>query len=134
METVKQLKEARKIAAQQQGVISELQGIAKDIERCEKTVVALQEELQAVNVRHAERKTTQDDIHYLEDLLACAKKKLVWEKHIAALQKRTPDLMRRVEAVVNHPQSNPDEQTRAALLESLQNVKSAMDRLHGSKL
>jgi hypothetical protein len=134
MDTVRQIKQAQKVAAQQNKVIAELQAIVKDIERCEKTVFGLKEELESINVRHANRKTTQDDIHYLEDLLACARKKLVWEKQIASLQKRTPLLMKEVEEVVNHPQSNPDEKTRGALLESLNNVKGAMERLQGAKL
>ena len=134
MSASKQLKAAQRVALQQQDVIGELQALAKDIERCDKSVVSLKGDLESVNARHANRQTTQDDIHYLEDLLACAKKKLVWEKQIASLQKRTPDLMQRIEALVNHPQSKPDEETRAALMESLVNVQESMKRLNGAKV
>jgi hypothetical protein len=129
MATQKQLKEAQRVAFQQQGIITELQTLVKDIDRCEKTIIDLKAEMEAVNTRHANRKTTQEDIHFLEDLLACAKKKLVWEKQLASLQKRTPDLMKRVESIVNHPESNPDERTREALLGSLNAVKAGIQRL-----
>lgn len=134
MQTSKQIKLAQKVANQQEVVILELQALVKDIERCEKMIHALKEEIEAVNVKHAGRKTTQDDIHYLEDVLSCAKKKLVWEKQMASLQKRTPALMERVEALVNHPQSRPDEQTREALMKSLTGVQSAMQRLSSAKM
>ena len=134
MRTSKQIKEGQRVATQQQAVILDLQSIVRDIERFEKAVAGLKDELEQVNLKHATRQTTQDDVHYLEDLLSCAKKKLVWEKHLASLQKRTPDLMKRVETLVNHPESRPDEETRAKLLESVYNVKAAMDRMQGAKL
>src|SRR3569833_4556279 len=117
MSTSKQLKEARKVALAQQGIVGELQALARDIERCERTILTLQRELEQVNVKHAGRATSKDDIDYLEDVLNCAKRKLLWEKQIASLQKRTPELMQRVETLVNHPQSSPDEQTRKSLME-----------------
>jgi hypothetical protein len=134
MRSAKQIKLAEKIAREQREVITELQGMARDIERCEKNIVLLQSELELVNAKHANRTTTQDDVHYLEDLLACAKRKLGWEKHFGSLQKRTPELMQRVEELVNHPESQPDEPTRNALLASLQSVKNSMERLQGARL
>ena len=133
MATPKQLKEAQKVAFQQQAIIGELQTLVRDIERCEKTIISLNSEMQQVNQKHVDRKTTQDDINFLEDLLVCAKKKLVWEKQLTSLQKRTPDLMNRVEAVVNHPESNPDEKTRDALLISMNAVKAGIDRLSAAR-
>jgi hypothetical protein len=134
MATSKEIKLEQKVASQQKEIILELQALVKDIERCELLTQTLKAELESVNLRHANRQTTQDDIHYLEDLLKCARKKLVWEKQMASLQKRTPDLMSRVEAVVNHPQSNPDESTRNTLLESLKNVQTSMHRLQSVKI
>jgi hypothetical protein len=134
MATSKEIKLEQKVASQQKEIILELQALVKDIERCELSTQTLKSELESVNLRHANRQTTQDDIHYLEDLLKCARKKLVWEKQMASLQKRTPDLMSRVEAVVNHPQSNPDESTRNTLLESLKNVQTSMHRLQSVKI
>jgi hypothetical protein len=133
MATTKQLKEAQRVAFQQKGIIGELQTLVKDIGRCENTIILLKAEMESVNAKHADRKTTQDDVNFLEDLLACAKRKLVWEKQLASLQKRTPDLMKRVEAVVNHPESNPDEQTREALMASLTAVKAGIQRLSDAK-
>jgi hypothetical protein len=133
MTTSKQLKLAHKVAGQQQAIILELQALVKDIERCEKTILALNTELATVNSRYASRRTTQEDIQFLEAVLACAKKKLVWEKQMVSLQKRTPELMQRVEDLVNHPQSSPDEQTRQGLLESLHNIQGAMQRLQSAK-
>lgn len=134
MATHKELKEAERVAQQQRLAITDLQDLAKDIERCERTIVTLKEELEQVNARHASRQSTQEDIDYLEDLLACAKRKLVWEKQMASLQKRTPELMQRIEDLVNHPQSSPDEQTRASMLEALHSVQASMKRLNEAKL
>jgi hypothetical protein len=134
MSTSRQIKEEQRVTGLQKGVVGELQALVKDIERCEKTVQGLKTELQAINERHANRTTTQDDISYLEDLLACARKKLVWEKQIGSLQKRTPELMQSVEELVNHPNSNPDEETRNALMASLTEVQASMRRLNEIKI
>ena len=134
MSTSRQIKEEQRVTTQQKGLVGELQALVKDIERCEKTVQSLKVELQSVNEKHANRGTTQQDIAYLEDLLACARKKLVWEKQIGSLQKRTPELMQRVEALVNHPNSNPDEETRHALMGSLTEVQASMKRLNDVKI
>lgn len=134
MKSAKQLKEAEKVNTQQRELIGELQELSKDIERCETNAIRLKEDLLEINQKHGNRTTTIDDIHYLEDLLACAKRKLVWEKHMASLQKRTPELMEKVVALVNHPESSPDEQTRDSLMQSLHAVKESMARLNGAKL
>ena len=134
MATPKDLKEAERIANQQRLIIGELETLARDIERAERTIITLKEDLDQVNLKHANRQTTQDDINFLEDMLACAKRKLVWEKQMASLQKRTPDLMQRIEELVNHPQSSPDEQTRASMLGALQQVQESMKRLNAARL
>ena len=134
MKSVKQLKEAERIQKQQRELIPELEALVRDIERCEKTIAVLKEELEGVNQKHAGRQTTQDDVNYLEDLLACARKKLVWEKQMASLQKRTPALMQRLESLVNHPESAPDDAMQSSLMGALQNVQGAMARLHEAKL
>jgi predicted nucleic acid-binding Zn-ribbon protein len=134
MATPKELKEAERVARDQREVVAELQTLGKDIERCERGIVGLKDDLERVNATHAGRQTTQDDINYLEDLLACAKRKLIWEKQMASLQKRTPDLMKRIEELVNHPQSSPDETTRASMLEALHHVQASMKRLNDAKL
>jgi hypothetical protein len=134
MATPKELKLEQKIAVQHQEIIVELQALVKDIERCETTINALKIELEGVNSRHSKRGSTQEDIDYLEDLLKCAKKKLVWEKQMASLQKRTPLLMQEVEKLVNHPQSHPNDETQSKLMQSLQAVQGAMQRMQSVKI
>ena len=134
MATLKQFKEAEKSATKQLQVTNELDALVKDIERCEKSIVDLSGELGAVNQKHAGRKTTREDIAYLEDLLKCAHKKLTWEKHMASLRKRTPDLLERMSKLANDPQSPPSDEIRAGMLRALQGVQAAMERLEKVKV
>lgn len=112
----------------------ELHTLAKDIERCEKTITDLKTELESVNVKHQNRNSTREDIAYLTDLLKCANKKLAWEKQIASLQKRTPALLEKMSKLMNDPNAAPDEQRRAQMLQSLQVIQGAMERLQGVKV
>jgi hypothetical protein len=134
MSSLKQFKRIEKGAAQQQRVIADLNGIAKDIERCEQTITSLQNELAEINTRHSNRKTTREDIAYLEDLLKCANKKLVWERNIASLQKRTPAVLESVSRLMNDPQLPPNEELRNEMLKSLQAMQAAMERLQNAKI
>lgn len=133
MPTPKDFKLAEKAVLQQQQVVSELQTLIADIERCERTIVALQGELESVNERHAGRKTTREDVAYLTELLKCANKKLAWEKQIASLQKRTPDVLERLTTVANDIQNPPTEEVRTSMLRALEGVQSAMERLQTLK-
>ena len=134
MSSLKDYKLAARSAAQQQQVIEELDGLVKDIERCEKTIIDLKTELESVNHKHAGRKTTRDDIAYLEDLLKCAHKKLTWEKHIASLKKRTPATLQKMATLINDPQAPPSDEIRAGMLRALQAVQAAMERLEKVKV
>ena len=134
MSSLKQLKAEQKIAGQQLEVIRELETLVKDIERAENTITTLKTELEEVNVKHQDRKTTRDDIAYLTDLLRCANKKLAWEKQIASLQKRTPAIMERMAQLINNPSSPTDTAARTAMLGSLQKVQASMERLQGVKV
>jgi hypothetical protein len=134
MSSIKQYKLAAKSAAQQQQVILELDGLVKDIERCEKTILDLKADLEEVNRQHAGRQTTREDIAYLEDLLKCAHKKLTWEKHIASLKKRTPATLERMAALLNDPAAPPAEELRAGMLRALEGVQAAMERLEKVKV
>src|ERR1051326_7360918 len=120
MLSAKELKLQQKIAAQQRQVISELQALARDIERCEKSISSLKAELEAVNSKYQGPRTTRDDIGYLTGLLNCAKKKLAWEKQLISLQKRTPELLERMTALMHEPLAPPSEEVRAQMLDSLQ--------------
>src|SRR5579859_363708 len=129
MSSVRQLKQEEKNAAQQREVILELDAIVKDIERSERTISALNRELEEVNRKHLGPRDTRQDIAYLTALLECAKKKLAWEKKIASLQKRTPALMERMTAIMANPKAPPSEQTKEQMLRALQAIQSAMERL-----
>jgi chromosome segregation ATPase len=134
MSSLKQLKLAKKIALQQQQLVAELNAIVRDIERCEKTIGELQNELEASNSTYPTPRTTRQDIAYLTELLKCANKKLIWEKNIASLQKRTPLLLERMSTLMNDPNNPPAEQTRAEILHALQGLQAAMERLQNLKL
>lgn len=133
MSSLKDLKLAQKAANEQRQVISELKTLVKDIERCEKTIVALKQELETVNTQYQGRKTTREDIGYLTALLGCAKEKLAWEKHIASLQKRTPQVLEKMSRLIHDPHNPPSEESRAEMLGSLQAVQAAMERLQNVK-
>jgi chromosome segregation ATPase len=126
--------EIERSAAQQRQVISEINSLVKDIERCEKTITDLKTELEAVNEKHKNRRTTREDIDYLTDLLKCANKKLTWEKHMASLQKRTPLILEKMSRLLNDPKVPPADETRAAMLNALQGVQAAMERLQAVKV
>ena len=115
-------------------LIEELNRLVKDIERCERTIGELKEELEAINAKWQKRATTREEIDYLTALLKVANKKLVWEKNMASLQKRTPEIMSRVSALVNDPKSPLDDQEKAALVPSLNAVQGAMQRLMSTKI
>ena len=134
MSSLKQYKLAEQNALKQRQVVAELETLAKDVERCERTITDLKSELEEVNQKHQARKTTRDDIAYLTDLLRCANKKLTWEKHIASLQKRTPALLEKMAELMNDPHAPPDDSMRDTLLRTLQSVQAAMERLQNVKM
>ena len=74
MSSLKQLKAEQKTAARFEEVVEELNVLVKDVERCERTIMDLKAELSAINTQHRNRKTTREDIAYLEALLNCARK------------------------------------------------------------
>jgi len=125
---------AEKAALEQRQVIGEIDALVKSIERCEKTISELKVELEQVNERHKGRRTTQEDIAYLTDLLKCANKKLGWEKQMASLQKKTPALLERMSTLINDPANPPTNEVRAAMLQGLEAVRSAMEKLEKVKV
>ena len=133
MQSAKDLKLAQKSVVLQQQVVSELNTLVEDIERCEKTIVDLQNELGAVNAKFPSPRTTRQDIAYLTDLLKCANKKLAWEKQIASMQKRTPATLEKMAVLLNDPKNPPGDDMRAEMLRALQGVQAAMERLRNMK-
>src|SRR6516162_178166 len=109
MSSIKDLKLAQKAAVEHQRVISELNALVKDIERCEKTMTNLKAELEAANSKYPGPRTTREDIEYLTALLDCAKKKLAWEKQITSLQKRTPTVLQQMTGFLNDAKNSPNE-------------------------
>jgi hypothetical protein len=132
--SLKDYKLAERRAAEQRKIVDELNGLAGDIERCNKTISELKAELAAVNEKHKERNSTREDIAYLEDLLRCAKKKLAWEKQMESLRKRTPELLNRMSSMMQDPKLAPEEAVRDAMLKSLRAVQAAMEELDKAKV
>ena len=134
MSSLKKYQLAAKALTHQQQIISEFEGLAKSVERCERTISDLKTEMESMNLKHQNRKTTQDDIAYLTDLLKCANKKLGWEKQIASLKKRTPALLEEMVKLLNDPNNPPEEEMRAAMLRTLQAVQLSLERLEKAKV
>jgi hypothetical protein len=124
---------ARKSALRQQEVVESLQALANSIEKADAMIVALKDQMEIVNDKHQERKTTSDDIAYLEDLLQCARKKLAWEKQMASLSKRIPEVLESVTAVMNDPVAAPSDETRVLVVQLLNKVQQSMARLEAAK-
>jgi hypothetical protein len=124
---------ARKSALRQQEVVDGLQAVASSIEKADEMITSLKTQMDEVNARHQDRKTTSDDIAYLEDLLRCARKKLAWEKQMASLSKKIPEVLAAVTSVMNDPAMPPSDQTRAVVMGLLQNVQQSMARLEQAK-
>ena len=134
MTSVRELKLAQKGAAHLRRAITELQTLAQDIERCERTIGSLKSELEAVNAKHTGTRTTREDIAYLTALLDCAKKKLSWEKQMASLQKRTPAILEEISKLMNDPKNPPPDQVRSEIAGALQRVQAAMERLQSARV
>lgn len=129
MSSLKELKLAQKIAAGQKALVGELDGLVKDIDRCERTISDLKAELERTNNQYTGPRTTRQDVDYLTVLLECAKKKLNWEKQVASLQKRTPLILERLAIFMNDPKNPPPDALRAQLLQALQGIQTAMECL-----
>lgn len=129
MTSLKELKLEEKVAAEQRSLISELNNMLRDIERCERTISDLKTELERANAEHQGPRDTREDIVFLTKLLGCAKKKLAWEKQLVSLQKRTPAALERMAKLINDPQHPPAESVRGEMLRALQAIQAAMERL-----
>ena len=133
MSSIKQIRNAEKSLLQQQQVVLQLNRLIKDIERCDQTILTLQNELAAINSKYPSPRSTPEDVSYLTDLLKCAKKKLGWEKQIASLQKRTPTILETMSRLLNDPQNPPAPDMRTVMLRALQELQAAMERLQSLK-
>jgi septation ring formation regulator EzrA len=125
----KEYKLAAKSVSKQHQVASELQALLASVEKAERTITELKTELEQVNRTYQVRSSTQEDIDFLTALLKCAQKKLGWEKQVASIRKRAPVLMTDLTAILNDPKNPPSEASCASLLEAMQQVKAAVERL-----
>lgn len=124
---------ARKTALLQQAVLHELQSLVKSIERGEQLLEELKNDTTVMNQKHQVRRTTREDIAYLEDLLKVAKKKLAWEKQMENVAKRTPVVLAQVSSVMNDTRFPPEDSLRVQVVELLNSVQTAMTRLEVAK-
>lgn len=118
-------------AAERRRVLAELKDLAADIEHCQETIGFVMTELSAVNAKFQGERTTRQEVEYLTVLLACAKRKLAWEKQIASLKKRAPALLASMGRILNDRDHPPTEELKNDMLRSLQIVQAALERLQG---
>ena len=114
-------------------MLEELSGLVKSIERAETLLAELKSDTEEMNAKHQHRRSTREDIAYLEDLLKCAKKKLAWEKQMETVAKRTPEVLGKVSTAMNDTTNPPEPETRTKVLALLQTVQGAMSRLDAAK-
>jgi hypothetical protein len=114
-------------------MLEELQTLVKSIERAETLLAELKHDTEEMNAKHQQRRTTREDIAYLEDLLKCAKKKLAWENQMETVAKRTPEVLAKVSTAMNDTANPPADDVRAATLTLLQAVQATMARLDAAK-
>jgi hypothetical protein len=116
-------------AAERRRVLAELKQLAVDIGRCQETITSVMAELSLTNAKYQGERSTRQEVDYLTILLACAKRKLAWEKQIASLQKRAPALLESMAGIMNDRDHPATEELKAEMLQTLQSVQGAMERL-----
>jgi hypothetical protein len=131
MSTDRNTQRAQIRAAERKRIVSELNQMAADMARCERTIDAVMKELNAVNAKYQGPRTTRQDVEYLTVLLDCAKRKLAWEKQIGSLRKRVPALLESMTGVMNDKEYPPSDDLKVEMLRSLQTLQGALERLHG---
>jgi hypothetical protein len=120
-------------AAERQKTLEELNQLAEDIGRCERTISSVMTELNTVNLKYKGPRTTRDDVEYLTDLLDCAKKKLAWEKQITSLKKRAPDLLESMTRLLTDKEYPPADSVKDEMLRALQAIQGALERLQATE-
>ena len=122
-------KQQRRVTAHHEAAVKDLEGLLKGIERSEQLLTSLRVEMDEVNGKYPAQRNTQQDVDFLTDLLACAKKKLQLERQIQALKKRVPAVLENVSNFIADSKSPPSPEMQAQLLEMLRNVQAAIERL-----
>ena len=88
--------------------------------------------MNSANAQFQGQRSTAQEVEYLTILLACAKRKLAWEKQIGSLQKRAPALLAKMTGILNDQYFPPTEELKAEMMHSLQIVQAALERLQAS--
>src|SRR5581483_1734957 len=116
-------------AAERRRVLAEVNQLAVNIGRCERTIAAVLADLNVVNAKYQGTRNTREEVEFLKVLLDCAKRKLVWEKQISSLKKRAPALLESMTGILNDSDHPPTEELKSEMLHSLQLIQSALQRL-----
>lgn len=116
-------------AEERRKLLDELKQLAISVQRCQETIHTLMVELNEVNAKYQGQRSTREEVDYLTVLLACAKKKLAWEKQIASLSKRAPVLLETLTRTLNDKDFPPSEEMKLEMLQSLQIVQNALANL-----
>lgn len=123
------LQKAQIKAAERRRVLGEMQQFAVSIDRCQETIASVMTDLKTANEKYQGERSTKQEVEYLTILLNCAKQKLAWEKQIASLKKRAPELLERMTGIMNDQEHPPSDELKAEILRALQVVQGALQRL-----
>ena len=93
-------------AAERRRVLAEVNQLAVNIGRSERTIASVMADLNMVNAKYQGTRNTREEVEFLKVLLDCAKRKLAWEKQISSLKKRAPALLESMTGIMND-QSGP---------------------------
>jgi hypothetical protein len=116
-------------AAERRRILAEVNQLAVDIGRCEKTIASVMATLESVNTKYRGPRTTRDEVEFLKVLLDCAKRKLAWEKQIASLKRRAPALLENMMKIMNDTDHPLSDELKTEMLQALQAVQGALQRL-----
>ena len=116
-------------AAERRRAVADLNQLATDIARCEKTITSVMADLKNINEKYQGTRSTRQEIEFLKVLLDCAKRKLAWEKQIASLKRRAPGLLENMSRTMNDSEFPPPDDLKADMLRALQLVQGAIQRL-----
>jgi len=119
-------------AAEHRRLLAELKELAVSVNRCQDTIMSLMAELTSANAKFQGQRTTQQEVKYLTILLACAKRKLTWEKQIASFRKRAPALLAEMTTTLNDKDFPPADELKGEMMQSLQLVQAALEQLQAS--
>ncbi len=120
-------------AAERRRILAEVNQLANDIGRCEKTITSVVKDLASINAKYPGTRNTREEIEFLKVLLECAKRKLAWEKQIASLKRRAPEIAQRMSDIMNDQEHPPSDELKAELLRALQLIQSALQRLQAAE-